>query len=59
LSGFGGLSSVFLLDDFLDNTDGNSLFHISDGESSKRWVLIEGFNAHWFLWNQSDHSSIT
>jgi len=59
LSGFGGLSNVFLLDDFLDDTDGNGLFHVSDGESSEGWVLIEGFNAHWFLWDESDHGGIS
>jgi len=55
---------LFLEDDGLlfntfDDTDGNGLFHVSDGESSKRWVLIEGFNAHWFLGNHSNHGGIT
>ena len=50
---------MFLLDDFLDNTDGNSLFHVSDGESTKRRVLIEGFNAHGLLGDHSNESSIT
>jgi len=40
----------------LDNTDSNCLFHISNSESSKRWVFVEGFNNHWFLGNQLDNS---
>jgi hypothetical protein len=59
LSSFGDLASLFFLGDFLDNTDGNSLFHVSDGESSEGWVLVEGFNAHGFLGKHSDHSGIT
>ena len=53
----GGLG--FLLVNLLNDTDGNSLFHISDGESTKRWVILEVFNAHWFGWQQFNHSSIT
>ena len=49
----------FLLDDFLDNTDGDGLFHVSNGESTEWWVLVEGFNAHGFLWDHSNESSIT
>lgn len=48
-----------LLDGFLDNTDGNSLFHVSDGESSEWWVLIESFNTHGFLGEHSNESGIT
>jgi hypothetical protein len=61
LSSFGGIFSslgVFLLY-FLNNTDGNCLFHVSNGESSEWWILIEGFNTHWFLWDHSNHTSIT
>jgi len=39
LSGLGDLSTgAIALLDGLDNTDGNGLSHISDGESSKRSV---------------------
>ena len=31
----------------LDNTDSNSLSHVTDGESTKWWVGGESFNAHW------------
>jgi len=50
---------LFLLDDFLDNSDGNGLLHVSNGESSEGWVLIECFNAHWFLWDHSNEGSIS
>jgi len=59
LGSLGGLTGLFFLGDFLDDTDGNGLFHISDGKSSEGWVLIEGFNAHGFLGEHSNHSSIT
>jgi hypothetical protein len=35
------------------------LFHVSNGESAEWWVLIEGFNAHGFLGDHSNESSIT
>ncbi len=59
LGSFGDDSSLILLGDFLDNTDGNGLFHVSDGESSEWWVLIEGFNAHWLLWDHSNEGGIS
>jgi len=48
LGRFGGLSSLCLLDDFLDDTDSDGLFHVSNGESTKRGVFLEGFNTHVF-----------
>jgi len=48
-----------LLDDLLDDTDSDGLTHVTDGETSQRWVLVEGFNAHWLGWEQLDHGSIT
>jgi len=50
---------LILLDDFLDNTDGDGLFHISNGESSEGRVLIEGFNDHWFLGYHSNEGSFS
>ena len=48
LGGFGCLAtgSVGFFDS-LDNTDSNSLSHVTDGESTKWWVGGESFNAHW------------
>ncbi|KAH3661722.1 hypothetical protein OGAPHI_005900 [Ogataea philodendri] len=43
----------------LDNTNSNGLSHVSDGKSSKRWVLSEGLNTHWLGWDHLDDSSIT
>ena len=59
MGGLGDGSLLFLLDDFLDDTDGNGLLHVSDGESSEWWVLVEGFNAHWLLWDHSDEGGFT
>ena len=45
--------------DSLDDTDGDGLSHISDGESSKRWVLREGLDAHWLGGGHEDDGGIT
>jgi len=60
LGGFGCLTtgSVRFFDG-LDNTDSNSLSHVTDGESTKWWVGGESFNAHWLGWGHLDDSSIT
>jgi len=50
--------SIAFLDGF-DDTDGNGLPHISDGESSKRGVLGKWFDAHWLGWDHLDNSGIT
>lgn len=39
-------SFLILFGGALDDSDGDGLFHVSDGESSKRRVLSEGLNAH-------------
>jgi hypothetical protein len=36
------------LGDFSDNSDGDGLFHVSDGESSEGGILLERFNTHGF-----------
>lgn len=59
LSSLGSLTSQHLLDDFLDDTDGNGLLHVTDGESAEGRVLLEGLNAHVLLGNQADHGGIT
>jgi len=51
-------SSVLLLD-LLDDTDGDGLFHVSDGESTKWWETGEWLDNHWFGWGHSDDTGIT
>ena len=45
--------------DGLDDTDGNSLPHITDGETTKRGVLVVRLNAHRLAGNELDDGSIT
>jgi len=59
LSTFASFFLSSFLFNSLDDTDSNSLFHISDGETAKRWVLLESFNAHWLRWEQLNHTGIT
>lgn len=49
---------MFLLDDFLDDTDGDGLLHVSHGESSEGRVLVESLNAHGFLRDHSNEGSL-
>jgi len=51
------LGGDFLFDLF-DDTDGNGLFHVSDGESSQRRIFIEWFDAHGFAGNQDGHAAV-
>ena len=53
-------SSFFglLFGDFLDDSNSDGLFHISDGESSEGWVLGEGLNAHWLGWVHNDDGGL-
>lgn len=46
----------FFLGNFLDNSNGNGLFHISDGESSEGRILRESFNTHWLGWDHDNDS---
>jgi hypothetical protein len=57
--GLGDLAGFVDLDDALDDTDSNSLSHVTDGETSKRWVVGESLNAHWLGGNHLDDSGIT
>jgi len=52
------LCASSLLFNGLDNSDGDGLFHVSDGESSQRRIFIEGFNAHGFAGNQDGHAAV-
>lgn len=47
------------LDDGLDDTDSDGLTHVTDGETSKWWVVGEGLNAHWLGWLHLDDGGIT
>ena len=53
----GGLG--LLLEGLLDDTDGDGLLHVSDGESSERWELREGLNDHRLGWGHLDDGGIT
>jgi len=59
LSSLGDLASLVGLDNGLDDTDSNGLTHVTDGETTKRRVVSEGFNAHGLGGNHLDDGSIT
>jgi len=59
LSGLGDLSGLFRLLDALDDTDSDSLTHVTDGETTKRWVVGESFDAHGLGWDHLYDSSVT
>ena len=44
--------------DYLDDTDGNSLPHVPDGEPSKGRELSEGLNAHGLAGEQLDNGGV-
>jgi len=55
----GDLASLVRLLNGLNDTDSDSLSHITNGETSKRWVISEGLNTHRLGWNHLDDGSIT
>merc|ERR1711976_596623 len=58
--GLGNLSTgTIALLDGLDDSDGNGLSHISDGESSKWGVVGEWLDAHWLGWQHLDDGGVT
>merc|ERR1719360_222417 len=57
--GLGGLARCLRFIDGLDDTDGDGLSHVSDGESSKWWVLREGLDAHRLGGGHEDDGGIT
>jgi len=60
LGGLGDLATLAIgLLDGLDDTDGDGLTHITDGETSERGVLLEGLNAERLGGNHLDDGSIT
>jgi hypothetical protein len=42
-----------------NSPNSNGLSHVTNGESTKRWVVGEGLNAHGLRWNHLDDGSIT
>jgi len=48
-----------LLDDGLDDTDGNGLSHVADGEAAQRRVVRESLDNHGLGGLQGDHAGIT
>jgi len=59
LGSLGDLASLVLLDNRLDDTDSNSLSHVTDGKTTKRWVISESLNTHRLGWNHLNDGSIT
>merc|ERR1712232_920242 len=60
LGGLGDLATRLLaLGDGLDDTDGDGLSHVTDGETAERRVLSEWLNAHRLGRNHLDDGSVT
>jgi hypothetical protein len=57
LSSLGGGGSV-LLDGGLDDSDGDSLLHVSDGESSEWWEFSKGLDGHWLGWDHLNNGGV-
>ena len=53
------LSGLFSLFNGLDDTDSHSLPHVTNGETTKRWVLVVRLDTHGLGWNEFDNASIT
>merc|ERR1719329_1825617 len=53
------ISLGLLLLGFLDDTDSDSLLHVSDSESTEWWELRESLDDHWLGWGKSDDGGIT
>ena len=53
------LAALLSLIDGLDDTDGNGLPHITDGETTERRVLVVGLNTHGFARDELGNASIT
>ena len=45
--------------DALDDTDGNGLPHVTDGETTEGRVLVVGLNTHWLTWDKLDDACVT
>ena len=44
--------------DGLDDTDSDGLTHVTDGEATKRRVLVVGLNTHWLARDELDNACI-
>lgn len=53
------LARLLGLVDLLDDTDGDGLPHVTDGEATKRRIVGVGLNAHGLAWDELDHAGIT
>ena len=58
-SSLGDLASLFLLLNGFNDSDSHSLSHVTNSETSERWVLSECLNTHRLGWNHLNDSSIT
>ena len=52
-------TSLVTLSHRLDDTDSDGLTHVTDGETTKRWVVSESLNAHGLAGNHLHDGSIT
>ena len=59
LGGLGSLASHLLGSGCLDDTDGDGLPHVPDGEPSKGRELSEGLDTHGLAWDQLDDGGVT
>jgi len=60
LGGLGDLAGTsFLLLDRLDDTDGDRLPHVTDGEATEGWVVGESLDAHGLGGSHLDDSGVT
>jgi len=58
--GLGDLAAGLVgLGNGLDDTNSDGLPHVSDSESTKRWVVSESLDTHWLGGNHLDDGSIT
>jgi len=51
--------TVLLLDDGLDDTDGDGLSHVANGEAAQRRIVRESLDNHGLGGLQGDHASVT
>jgi hypothetical protein len=60
LGGLGDLTGLTIgLLNGLDDTDSDGLTHVTDGESTERWVLLVRLDTHWLGWDHLDDGSVT
>merc|ERR1719328_29697 len=59
LGSLGGCSRNFLWSHSLDDTDSDSLSHVTYSETSKRGEVREGFDAHGLAWDQFNNTGIS